>query len=84
MNIMTLGIDIAKNVFQLCGADASGKIVLRKRLTRSKLQEYLVQLPCCRVVMEACGSANCSVLISSARRPDFIAHFCPRLIATIN
>jgi len=57
MNIKTLGIDLAKNVFQLHGVDKTGKVVLRKRLTRAKLTEFMVNLPACLVGMEACGSA---------------------------
>ena len=58
MTIMTLGIDLAKNVFQLHGVDSQGKVVLRKRLARSKLLEYIAKLLPCRIVMEACGGAN--------------------------
>lgn len=58
MNITTLGIDLAKNVFQLHGADSQGKAVLRKQLSRQKLSEFMTTLPPCKVVMEACGSAN--------------------------
>ena len=46
-NIKVLGIDLAKNVFQLHGANAKGKCVLRKRLTRQKLTEFLSTLPEC-------------------------------------
>ena len=58
MDIKTLGIDLAKNVFQLHGVDAAGKVVLRKRLTRRKLAEFVVNLPPCIIGMEACGSAH--------------------------
>lgn len=58
MNITTLGIDLAKNVFQIHGADSRGKAVLKKQLSRQKLSELTVNLPACKVVMEACGSAN--------------------------
>ena len=47
MNIKTLGIDIAKNVFELHGVDANGKTVLKKRLTRDKLPEVITQIPAC-------------------------------------
>jgi transposase len=53
-----LGIDIAKNVFQLHGVDEKGNAVLKKRLTRTKLLEFITNLPPCTIVMEACGSAN--------------------------
>ena len=53
-----LGIDIAKNVFQLHGVNDSGKTVLRKKLSRTKLVEFIANLPPCVIVMEACGGAN--------------------------
>src|SRR3990167_7822833 len=58
MNITTLGIDLAKNIFQLHGADNRGKAVLKKTLTRNKLQAFIATLPKCCVAMEACGGAN--------------------------
>lgn len=58
MNITTLGIDLAKSVFQLHGVDCSGKAVLKKKLSRDKLMSTIAQLPACRIVMEACGGAN--------------------------
>jgi len=57
-NVISLGIDLAKNVFQLHGADSRGKTVLRKKIKRSKLSEYIAKLPVCTIYMEACGSAN--------------------------
>jgi transposase len=53
-----LGIDIAKNTFQLHGADSVGRPVLRKRLPRHKLAAYIANLPVCTIVMESCGGAN--------------------------
>lgn len=57
-DITTLGIDLAKNVFQLHGTDRDGKVVLQRRLTRHKFAAAIAQLPACRIGMEACGSAN--------------------------
>ena len=57
-SITTLGIDLAKTVFHLCGMDHRGKIVLQKRLRRAALEPYLAQLPPCRIGMEACGGAH--------------------------
>lgn len=57
-NITLLAIDIAKNVFELHGLDKQGKCVLKKRLARAKLVEFINQLPVCQIVMEACGGAN--------------------------
>ena len=57
-NIKVLGIDLAKNVFQLHGTDAKGKCVLRKRLNRPKLIEFLANLPPCIIGIEACGGSH--------------------------
>lgn len=57
-NVTTLAIDIAKNVFQLHGTDKSGKAILKKKITRTKLLEFVTQLPACNIYMEGCGSAN--------------------------
>jgi transposase len=58
MTISILGIDIAKNTFQLHGADNSGKAVHKKRLARRELAAHVANLPACTIVMEACGGAN--------------------------
>ena len=57
-NITTLGIDLAKNVFQLHGMNQAGKCVLKKRLSRVKLMEFLVTLPPCLIGIEACGGSH--------------------------
>ena len=54
----TIGLDIAKRVFQAHGADASGHVVFRKRLVRAKLLEFFTAQPPCMVVMEACAGAH--------------------------
>ncbi|WP_423209172.1 IS110 family transposase [Paracoccus yeei] len=56
--ITTIGLDLAKHVFQLHGADASGRAVLRKKLRRDQVLAFFSQLPSCVVVMEACGGAH--------------------------
>jgi transposase len=58
MKTTTVGIDLAKTVFQIHGVDDDGKLVLRKRLDRSKMLEFFVKLPPCLIGMEACGSAH--------------------------
>lgn len=58
MNIKVLGIDLAKNVFQLHGIDSEGKVVLKKRLMRSELTEFIAKLPACLIGIEACGSSH--------------------------
>lgn len=56
--VTLLAIDIAKNVFQLHGVDDKANVVLRRRLTRVKLIEFILKLQPCTIVMEACGGAN--------------------------
>jgi transposase len=57
-NIKLVGIDLAKMVFQLHGLNDKNRVVLRKRLHRDQLLPFIAQLPSCRIVMEACGSAH--------------------------
>jgi transposase len=59
MNEITLlGIDLAKNVFQLKGLDRHHKDVFKKRLSREKLEGFVSGLPRCTILMESCGSSN--------------------------
>lgn len=56
--ITTLGIDLAKTVFQLHGVDASERAALRRQLRRSQVLRTVAQLRPCLIGMEACGSAH--------------------------
>lgn len=58
MQVTRIGLDIAKNVFQVHGGDEQGKVVIQKQLSRSKVLAYFAQLPVCRIGIEACGSAH--------------------------
>jgi transposase len=58
MNIKRVGIDLAKQVFQVHGVDVQEKAVLRKKLPRAQMLAYFQQLPPCLIGMEACGSAH--------------------------
>lgn len=58
MKVTTLGIDLAKNVFQLHGVNELGKPVIKKQLRRDQMAEFFVNLPACLIGMEACGSAH--------------------------
>lgn len=58
MNIKLLAIDIAKNVFQLHGNDATGKCVFKKRVSRKKLVETMVNIKPCTIVLESCGGSS--------------------------
>jgi len=55
---ITIGIDIAKSVFQIHGIDADGTVVIRKRVGRAKVLEFFSGLPPCLVGMEACATAH--------------------------
>jgi transposase len=58
MDATTVGVDLAKNVFEIALADERGHIVERQRLSRARFDRFFVNRPACRVVMEACGSAH--------------------------
>jgi transposase len=56
--VSTIGLDIAKSVFQVHGVDIAGAVVIRKRVSRAKVLEYFGELPPCLVGIEACPSAH--------------------------
>ena len=58
MQVATVGLDLAKSVFQVHGVDARGKVVLAKRLRRGAVLGFFASLPPCTVGMEACASAH--------------------------
>jgi transposase len=58
MQVTTIGLDIAKNLFQAHGVDARGRVVLRKRLARAKVLTFFANLPRCVIGLEACGGAH--------------------------
>ena len=58
MEITTIGLDIAKRVFQAHGADATGKAVLRRKLQRAEVLTFFASLPPCLVGIEACSTAH--------------------------
>lgn len=58
MNATTIGLDLAKNVFQVHGVDAAGQVVTKKKLRRSEVLKFFEALPACVVGMEACATAH--------------------------
>ncbi len=58
MDITTVGIDIAKRIFQIHGVNKNGKTVLKKKLMRDQVLIFMSNLPKCLVGIEACGGAN--------------------------
>src|SRR5271167_4836943 len=58
MQVITIGLDLAKNVFQVHGVDAAGTVVIRKALRRAHVLPFFAELPPCLIGAEACSSAN--------------------------
>jgi transposase len=58
MKVTTIGIDLAKSVFQLHGVDAESEVVFRKKLRRSGVLDFLRDLPPCLIGLEACATAH--------------------------
>ena len=75
MKVTRIGLDTAKNVFQVHGVDGHGKVVLQKQLTRSRMLEFFANLPPCLVGMEACAGTH-----YWARELTKLGH-CVRLMA---
>jgi transposase len=58
MEVTTIGIDIAKRIFQIHGVDKNGNTILKKKLMREQIITFMANLPRCLVGMEACGGAS--------------------------
>jgi transposase len=58
MKITTVGIDLAKEVFQIHGVNEHGKVILRKQLRRNAMINFFANLKPCLIGMEACGSSH--------------------------
>jgi transposase len=56
--ITTIGLDLAKKVFQVHGVDAEGKVGVARKLRRKEVLAFFAKLPPCLVGVEACGSAH--------------------------
>ena len=56
--VITIGLDIAKSVFQIHGVDVDGAVVIRKRVTRAKMLDFFAALPPCLIGIEACPTAH--------------------------
>lgn len=57
-NISIVGLDLAKNTFQIHAVDQAGKAVLKKKLIRRSMEKFFTQLAPCTVAMEGCSSAH--------------------------
>lgn len=58
MEITTIGLDLAKNIFQVHGIDAAGEVIVRKALRRGQMLPFFAKLPPCLVGIEACGTSH--------------------------
>ena len=58
MEITTIGLDLAKSIFQVHGVNASGQVVVRRSLRRAQMLPFFARLPSCLVGMEACGTSH--------------------------
>ena len=58
MEITTIGLDLAKSIFQVHGVDATGQVVVRKSLRRTQMLAFFAKLPSCLVGIEACGTSH--------------------------
>jgi transposase len=58
LEVSTIGLDLAKNVFQAHGADSLGAVVFRKKLRRDRVLRFLADQPACMVAMEACAGSH--------------------------
>ena len=56
--VTTIGLDIAKSVFQVHGIDAAGKVAIKKQLKRGRVLPFFMKLPPCLVGIEACASSH--------------------------
>lgn len=58
MTIATIGLDLAKNVFQVHAVDGTGRVLVRKALRRGQVLPFFAKLAPCLVGMEACGTSH--------------------------
>jgi transposase len=58
MYVTTLGLDVAKQVFQVPGVEAHGQVIVRKQLRRKEVVGYFTKLPACEIGMEAGSSSH--------------------------
>lgn len=56
--VVTIGLDLAKSVFQVHGVDAAGEVVVRRQVRRSQLLQFFAKQPACLVGLEACASSH--------------------------
>jgi transposase len=72
--VSTIGLDIAKSVFQVHGVDANGLVVVRRQLKRRYVLAFFEKLAPCLVGIEACASSHYWVAPAAGTRPQRAAH----------
>ena len=84
-DVVIIGVDLAKNVFQLHGAAADGTVVFRKKFTRPMFQRFMADHPRCLVAMEACGGAHhCArELVRLGHEVKLIVSMAPSLVRSL-
>ena len=65
-NITRVGIDLAKNIFQVCAVNNHGKVLFNKTIKRSELKSFIANIPACEIILESCASSNYWYRIFSA------------------
>ena len=74
MEIRTIGLDLAKQVFQIHGVNEAGDVVVKRRLRRARVISYFASLPACLIGIEACATAHFwgarAALAGTRRAPD--------------
>src|SRR6267154_3588942 len=84
VSVATVGLDIAKQFFQVHGVDASGRMVLRKKLRRSQVAAFFANLPACTVGLEACCGLSCPLAPrTESYDSNRLTHACPRPIRAV-
>ncbi len=58
MNISTIGLDLAKNVFQVHGIDSTSKVIIRRSLRRRQMMPFFAKLEPCLIIIESCGTSH--------------------------
>src|ERR1700746_1919820 len=82
--VIIIGLDIAKYVFHVHGADGRGRVIFSKRISRGKLLDFFAAQPSCTVALEACGGAphwarQFTLLVSEVRLiPPYVKPFVKR------
>jgi transposase len=71
--VTTIGLDIAKSVFQVHGIDAEGKVLIRRQLKRRYVLTFFEKLPPCLVGIEACGRMAWAMMAKGERYKEPVA-----------